>query len=88
MSMYECADCGEEHGTLAQVFLAVNTEDSVFPYHRTEFEIKFNELWKDTGISHYDPEGWRKFWSWLGDEKILWFCSKECAANYLQKGVK
>lgn len=85
MSMYECAECGNDHATFAQVLMAVNTIDSVYPYHETEFEQKFNELWEPTGVEHYDPKGWEKFWSWLGDKKILWFCSKECAIKYLIK---
>lgn len=83
MSMYECKNCGEEHSTIAQVFMAINTTDEVFPYYNTAFEQKFNELWTPTGVEHYDPEGWKKFWQWLGDNVIEWFCCKECAIEYL-----
>lgn len=85
MAMYECAECGEEHGTLPQVFLAVNTLDRVYPYHNTKFENEFHKLWQPTGVEHYDSKGWEKFWAWLGDNEIQWFCSQNCAIRFLMK---
>lgn len=85
MSMYECVGCGMEESFFPKIFLAVNTSDPNFPYDRNEFEVEFNNLATPYPEEHYISQRWEKFWSWLGDNKIRWFCSVECAINYLRK---
>lgn len=86
MSMYECENCGYDFATFPSVFLAVNTDDPIFPYHNTEFEKKFDEIARYYKTQGFSPSLWNDFWAWLGDKKIKWFCSKKCAIEYLQKG--
>lgn len=83
--MYECENCGADGCSFPGVFLAVNTQDKVYPYHRSKFELKLEELYRDEGKSHYTSEAWKDFWSWLGDNEIKWLCSTKCAVAYLEK---
>jgi len=79
MSMYECDNCGTQESTFPKIFMAVNSTDSVFPYHNTEFEEKFNEL-----SAEGTKGGWKLFWEWLGENHIRWFCCAECATAYIK----
>lgn len=90
MSMYECKHCGNDWGNFPGVMLAINDIPS-YPnnHHENVFEIKFDEFIKESppkkeGGTRYDyEEAWKAFYAWLGEEKMLWFCSKECAGTYL-----
>ncbi len=81
MSMYECKNCGDDHSTFPGVFMAVNTTDPVYPYHRTEFEERWNTYSVDAPLDWR----WKEFWNWLGENKIMWFCSLRCADNYMYR---
>lgn len=98
MSMYECQECGEEHGNFAGVMLAVNTLDYNFPYHESEFEVEYSRIYRENNLNGYDVMGhpiysdtqkaWDLFYAWLGAKKMKWFCNSECAALYLQKLIE
>lgn len=91
MAMYECDECGEEHGTFPRVMLAINSLDRVYPYHNTIFENKFHEIFRPK----VDVQtAWDRFYAWLGDNRLTghdddnhmkWFCSQNCAIRFLMK---
>lgn len=88
MSMYECKNCGNGEATFPKIILSINSDEEAFPdYHNNEFEKKFDEF--ASKIPHgegtyyrYQPV-WDAFHKWLGDKTELWFCSIECAINFL-----
>jgi len=94
MSMYECENCGSDDSTFPELFLAANTfskgKREILDRHDNLFEKKFGEICEEvykknnSNHEHDQSEIWDKFWAWLGEIKISWFCSKECAIEYIQ----
>jgi hypothetical protein len=87
--MYECEQCGDDGSVFPEVFLAVNSNMKPYPNHREDtFQVNFNKLYEERpnkDVEHYISDNWKAFWSWLGDNHIKLFCSKECAENYLKE---
>lgn len=90
MAMYECRNCGGEESTWAEVL--------VFPVGKDRFHLQFEkfyaeaerELLAERGYTvpperDVNERAWEKLYRWMGNN-TPWFCSVECAVEYLQKG--
>jgi hypothetical protein len=90
--MYECEKCGSDESRLPGVFLAVNN-DMVDDADTPNFDAIYNSICWENKLEVYDISGeaisenigkaWNLFWQKIGNEKMKWFCSKRCAAEFL-----